>query len=156
NPRDAAYEAWRHKAKAYAWRKAKEAERHKQQQLSQLLQYFDFVAVVIMAFNFSLAVDYFLPKKAFQEKVIKISMVYDRGDENDPYAIHQYDDIYFQHFNMRVSKINGIKIISEDKAAVTTTFLFRIPLYAVVAKGTEKIMLEQVYSVYAAFGFIIP
>lgn len=156
NAHDIAYEEWRKRAREYAWRKAREAQRQQQQQLSRILYYFDFVAIAIIIFNIALAVDYLLPKNVVQDKVIHIKKVYEGGSRYEKEGAHRYDDIYFEHFYMRVNKEKYFKIAREDKAMVTATFLFEIPLYVEISKGVEKVKLKQVYSVYAAFGFIIP
>src|SRR5690606_33688890 len=60
DPEKAAYEERRSKARAYAWQRAQEAQRHQQMQIGKILGVFDYVALLMLTFTVLLLLDYFL------------------------------------------------------------------------------------------------
>lgn len=158
DPQKAAYEDRRRRAREYAWRKNKEVQEQQKLQLQLIFKYFNYFALFALAFNMLIAVDYFLPKKQFAERVISSSnMLYNEGDNYYSQRRFQtYHDIVFENFNMKFDKTQTVGLGSVDNGIVVTTYMFHTPLYAVFTKGGETIIIQQIYSLYKVFGYIIP
>lgn len=159
DPQKADYEERRRRAREYAWRKNKEVLEQQKLQLQLIFKYFNYFAFFALVFDILIAVDYFLPKKQFAEQVISSSnMLYNKNGENyySQRRFQTYHDIVFENFTMKFDKTQTVGLGSVDNGIVVTTYMFHTPLYAVFTKGGENISIEQIYSLYKVFGYIIP
>lgn len=158
DPQKAAYEDRRRQAREYAWRKNKEAQEQQKLQLQLIFKYFNYFAMFALVFNILIAVDYFLPRKQFAEQVISSSnMLYNReGNYYSQRRFQTYHGIVFENFNMKFDKTQTMGLGNVDNGIVVTTYLFQTPLYAIFNTEREAIIIQQVYSLYKVFGYIIP
>lgn len=159
DPGTAAYQDWRRKAREYAWKKAKEAKVHQELQMFLLLRYFNYFAALIFLFNVLITIDYFLPKKVYHEKITSIDVP--DFQKNGLKYYHQkqylqYQDVKFEHFNMRFDFNETYFFRNVDKGKVVSTQLFKTPLFAVFNSNGESVTVDQIYSIYRIFGYLIP
>lgn len=159
DPQKAAYEEWRRRAREYARKKGMEARRQQELQMLLLIRYLNYFAVFVFIFNLLIAIDYFLPRKHFEEKITSShNWGLNRGNLD---FYHQkkllgYHDIEFENFNMRLDNQQTFQLESVDQATVVTTYLFKNPLYAVFKVNSEEVLIPQIYGLYQVFGYIIP
>lgn len=156
NPEKAAYEEWRRRAREYAWKKTKEAQRHQQLQIALILKYFNYVAAIIFAFNLVLSLDYFLPWKESKEPIRFTSKVYETGRYSKGKGVYAYDDIYLKNFQIRIDKMQIWKLQEANEVKAVSTSIFDTPLYIEAETENEKLKLYQAYSIYRVFGVLIP
>lgn len=159
DPQKAAYQEWRKRAREYARKKAVEAQKQRKLQMLLLVKYLNYFAVFVFIFNLLIAVDYFLPKKHFEEKVtLSQNWAFHHGSTG---VYHQnrslrYHDFEFENFNMRFDNQETQKLGNVENATVVTTYLFQNPLFAIFKVDNEEIVIPQIYGLYQVFGYIIP
>jgi len=154
DPEKAAYEERRSKARAYAWQRAQEAQRHQQMQIGKILRVFDYVAFLMLAFNVLLLLDYFLPKEEVVANALSILDVNNIG-ENDRIS-RNYVDVKYGNFQIRIDRSEVYQLRKIENVRAVSTRLFAIPLYLEYPNAEGTIRLSQVYSVYKIFGLAIP
>ncbi|MEL7005868.1 MAG: DnaJ domain-containing protein, partial [Bacteroidota bacterium] len=77
NPEKSEYDLKRERARAFAKKKAEEAEAYKRKVLSAIYKYFNFVAPVVIICNVILFGDYILPINTFEEQITDHYQVYE-------------------------------------------------------------------------------
>lgn len=152
NPHQAAYEEQRRRAYEYARARAREEKERQDRIMAKLLGYFDKVAVGILLFNLLLAADFLLPRKEEERRILAIHEVnYDiRGSS------YQYTDFTFEDVRMRVRGEETGEVKGEEKAVVVSSRLLGVPSEVRVELPRQTLALEQRYSVFRVFGYIIP
>jgi hypothetical protein len=157
NPEAAAYQNWRKQARARARQKAHEAERLQQALIQQILQGFRAFFIFILVFNLLLAVDYLLPLKSYQEKLIKKEMIFDAGARSiNSRNNHRYDEIEFENFRMRFNKNEIMMLALSQDAEVRATRIFKKPIEVTLYVNNIPAVFEQYYNIFKTFGFLIP
>ena len=147
------YDQFRQRASKYARNKAREEIRLQNELIKKLLYGFQFIAAAIIAFNILMSVDYFLPKTAHDQEIIGISNIYDQFGSTLNYL---YDEVYFEDFTMRFEREQiGIQDGYEN-AIVLATKIFSKPISAVITINGISEKYDQIDSVYAVLGYIIP
>lgn len=152
----AAYSDRRRRAREYASRKAREAKRQQELQLRLILKYFNYYAAFCLLFNVLIAVDYFLPRKQFTDKVVSSHNQSYIPDESVYPAIRHSNKIVMENFNLNFDHNESKKIYDVQEALVVTTWLFETPLYAIFEVRQEPKRLDQAYNLYKVFGYLIP
>ncbi|MEQ6121510.1 DnaJ domain-containing protein [Reichenbachiella sp. MALMAid0571] len=147
------YEERRKRARAYANKKAEEAQRRQEESIKYALGIFDSMAYIILAFNFLLSADYFLPVSQNQEKIISILGV--KEALRSGVSKYRYDDIVFEKTKMRVDMGQLVGDVSPI-ATVYTTPIFGTGRFANVEVNKQKIQVHQSYGIYVVFGYFIP
>ncbi len=156
DPRKAAYNEWRRRAREYAARKAREAKRQQELQLRLILKYFNYYAAFCLLFNVLLALDYLLPRKQFTDKVVSShNQSYSPNERIYP-AMRQSNKIVLENFNLNFDHHESKKIYDVQEALVVTTWLFETPLYAIFEVKQQQKRLNQAYNLYVVFGYLIP
>ena len=157
NPYDQAYAAWRHKARAYARRKAAEAERERNLLIKKILAYFNYAALVIGLFNIMLAVDYLLPYKTRKDEILAMEKAYKTFDRRYGRGgfENQYIDIKLQTNNIRLLAPTESSLNDSDPVMITSTKIFNKPVSLETINDNAQ-TFEQAYSIYRGFGFLIP
>jgi len=151
------YEKWRQQARAYAWKKAREAERQQNELIKNLLRLFNTAAALIIVFNVALSIDFFLPRVEHDQDIVSVSTVFEnRGTRSNSRKIYRYDDIIFEDFHMRFDKGEIKNIRNYTKASVVATRIFKKPMLAKITVDGEEEEYRQVYNVFIFFGFLIP
>ncbi len=151
------YEMWRQQARAYARKKAREAERRQSELVKTLLRIFNTTAILIIMFNVLLTIDYFLPRQEHDQRILSYTTAYERtGTKTSSTRVYRYDDLIFEDFHMRFDGGEIKNLGNYSKATVVATMIFDEPMFAkITIDGVEKVH-EQVYNVYHVFGFLIP
>jgi hypothetical protein len=152
DPFAAEYEQRRRKAYEYARQKAREEQARQDHILATTLRYFNYAALAFGFFNFLLAIDYFLPPREFEQRIIQIQEV---GYTVRGSTYHD-EDIKFENFRLRVHLMDARSFSDYQHAVVVATPLLRVPLEARIALPEKTITLHQRYSVIRVFGYMIP
>lgn len=152
DPHKAAYEEQRRRAYEFARNRAREERNRQDRIMATILRYFNLAAIGIGAFNALLALDFLLAPKEFTQRVLLLDTV----NLNIRGSVHQYDDIRFEDFRMRVGTGETYGIHGEEEAVVEASPLFRVPIRARVALPEKTLVMEQRYSVFRVLGYIIP
>lgn len=155
DPYKAEYDHQRREARKRAWRMAQEEAKMKEELIGKILHKFKYVAVVIVLFNVLLSVDYLLPLKEYDQKIVGKNQVYESRGRGLA-GIYRYDELYFEDFTMRFDKGEVILLDQYEKASVFATMIFKKPMRAMIVANGEVLQLKQVYNVYYIFGYIIP
>ncbi|MGB5926871.1 MAG: DnaJ domain-containing protein [Cyclobacteriaceae bacterium] len=144
-------EKWRIIARQRAKERAVEKARYQQELIRRMVKYFTPVAGVILLFNLLLALDFSLPYKNYEQKILGVSPVYvGRGE------VYSYDDITFSDFTMRFKK-GKLRLISQYKeGVVVATSLLKVPMKALIMIEGETLKYRQSYNIYYVFGYVIP
>jgi curved DNA-binding protein CbpA len=156
DPLKAEFEERRRRAYEYARQKAREEQERQDKILATILRYFNGAALLIGAFNLLLAVDYFLPRKEFKEKILAVWEVSSGGSGRYTGPSSRYNDIRLENFAMRVGAGQIWSVEDSGRAVVAATPITKVPLSVSLTNAGKRITLEQRYSVYRVFGFIIP
>jgi hypothetical protein len=155
NPYTSEYDRWRKEAKAQARRKAQEQIQLKYQLIDEILSKFKYVAIAILAFNVLLTIDYTLPVKEHDQRIIskKISYEVGRGGARSP---ARYDIVEFEDFKMKFNR-GEVKLANHyEKASVFATPILQVPIAVDIVVDGKSSTYEQVYNVYKVFGYLIP
>jgi hypothetical protein len=149
---ESAYEQWRAQAKAYARKKARDAQLAQQHLVKRLLQSFKWLAVTIGLFNMALAIDFFLPYESNEQEIIKIIKVFESTRFRKEY---RYDEVIFTDFRMKFEP--GSVPLDYQSVRVFNTLLFSKPQYVeITLLSGDSVVIEQAYDIYHIFGFFIP
>ncbi len=147
------YDRWRRRAREYAQKKAREEIRLQNELIKKILRGFKVAAFIIVSFNVLLTIDYLLPKTAFDQEILGMANIYEQLRYS---ANYRYDEIYFEDFTMRFDKGQINLKNGYEEATVLATKIFRKPVSATITISGIARSYDQVYSVYAVFGYIIP
>ena len=153
DPYAAAYAHQRKEARRRAWQRAREVERMQQALMKKLLDGFMYLGAAIVLFNFTLALDYLLPRKVVDEQVLESRSVVERSRSR---IYYRYDELQFRDDFMRFDR-NTIKVLDlTGEATISRTMLWQKPMEVTLQTSTGPVQFEQLYNVYHVFGFIIP
>jgi hypothetical protein len=150
------YARWRERARAYARKKAAEAQKQQNELIQMVLQRFNYVAGFIFLFNIFLGIDYLLPRKEHPQRILKIEQIYEgtgaRYTESNRY--YKYDKMYLEDFTMQ---FNAGEIFSDidGEGLVQATPIFNKPMKVQVIIDGKAHTYKQVYNIFSVFGFII-
>ncbi|MCG8323788.1 MAG: DnaJ domain-containing protein [Cytophagales bacterium] len=158
NAHDAAFEAWRRKARDYARKRAAEAERERSLLIKDILICFNYVAVAIALFDTLLAIDYIIPYQIRRDEILgmeKVRKVFDRryGDRDFSY---KYLDISLHTNHIRLTAQAQLYFNDHDPVMITSTRIFNTPVSLENISGDPGPVFEQAYGIYRGFGFLIP
>ena len=154
DPAAEAFERKRQEAREYVRQQHDEVEKQRTATIRRLLYWFDFAAIAIVVFNVLLLTDYFLPHHKHEERIRQIAPGYEPTGQRN--SVYRYDDIYFEHFQMRLDKGEVMNLDHYERAVVEATPLLQTPLkVAITVDGvtTEHI---QIYGLYRIFIYLIP
>ncbi|MDN5202966.1 J domain-containing protein [Fulvivirgaceae bacterium BMA10] len=154
NPQNDEYNTWRRKAREHAWRMAKEAERRQNELIKSLLRTFNIVASIIIIFNLLLSLDYLLPWKEHDEKILQIKMGYETVGRR--LKVYKYDDVEFSNFKMRFVAREVIGLTQYEKAVVIATPIFRKPMSVKISAEGHINTHHQAFNIFQIFGYMIP
>lgn len=150
-PSQAAYESERRRAYAYARNKAREEKERVDHTRDRVLSYFNIMALLILGINALLAVDYYLPRQEFQEKITEVTLAV--GTARMP---GRYLDVAFENYRMRFRRGTSYGAGQFDRGVVIATPLLKVPLFARFESEGGTLTLRQAYNVYHVFGYLIP
>ena len=152
NPFQAAYEEQRRRAYEYAKARAREEQERQNRIVASILRYFDKVAAVLLLLNLLLALDYFLPRKEEEQRILAIHEV----DYNIRGSVYLYTDFTFPNYRMRVSSGETEEVQGEERAVVVSSRLFGVPDVVKVDLPGRTLVLQQRYSIFRTFSFLVP
>ncbi len=153
DPYAAAYDRQRKEARKRAWQRAKEVERMQQALMKKILNGFMYLGAAIVLFNFTLALDYLLPRNVVDEQVLESRSVIERSRGKSYY---RYDELQFENYFMRFDRHTVKDLDLTGEATVELTMLWQKPLEVTLSTATTPVRLQQLYNVYHVFGYIIP
>lgn len=154
DPRQKAYDEWRERAKAYARKKAREAEQEQQEMLTKIYAYFDYLAVLTIIFNLLLVVDYYLPGNVQHQQVVTIYRVLETNANGQ--STYRYDDIQFDQFRLRIKKEDGLQLQGMESGEIVTTPILQTLKYADFARNNQVIRIFPAYNVYGLVTYLAP
>jgi hypothetical protein len=156
DPYTAEFERRRWEARERARKAAMEESRMKFEMIGQLLAYFKFAGFIILGFNFFLTLDYLIPFKEYEQKIISTRIIKVGGGRYNRASTQKYDEIKFEDINMRFN-LGEVDLRSDySHASVLTTRLFNVPMAAKITVDGVTSKYEQSYNVYKVYGFLIP
>lgn len=148
--------------KAAQWenwkRREEEAQRQREWMLKKVNKILSPLVYGYLLFVSVLALDYFLPLKAYSEEVVAVQWVDEtvgiRGSNN---RVYRYDDVYFRDFRLRTSSQLSGKDGHYGKATVyVSSILGKVRRAEVEEMGEGVVLLEPAYDFYNVFGLLIP
>lgn len=143
------YEELRRKARAYAWKQAREAERRQQELTKRLLKYFDLAMVLVLSLNLFLLLDDRLEVVQTEENIVGTN-IFDVGPRN-------YDELILErhHFKFDFRTLDPLRRGGYRKVLVSSSPIGDIPKYVDIemAEGVQR--YDQHTGVLGFFGFLI-
>ncbi|MEQ8239102.1 MAG: DnaJ domain-containing protein [Cyclobacteriaceae bacterium] len=157
NPEVSEYDRRRKEARAKARARAYEEIRMQQQMIKQMLQSFQYAAIVIIGFNIFLTIDWLLPKVEKEQKIVK-SYTQNEGfsRRNGGNRGHVYNEIQFEANKMRIIQNPEIRIAKQKVGLLESTIIFSIPISVTFQVNGQPKHAIQAYSIYHIFGYMIP
>jgi len=156
DPMAGEYARWRARARQYAWEKAREAAQQRNELIQQILSRFNYVAAIIVIFNVLLGIDYLLPMKAHEQKILNVKRIFEKGSAVRS-GKYKYDELYLEHYTMQLE--DGAINLSEysGESIVLATPIFNKPMAIKIAiNETTVATYFQMYNIFIVFGFLIP
>ncbi len=151
------YARWRARARQYAWEKAREAQQQRNELIQQILARFNYLAVFIITFNVVLGIDYLLPLKELNLRILNISKsMEDRNSRSGKSMESYYDKMYFENFIIQFESGEIWYAKHEDLAKVYVTPFFGKPMEVVVNIDGNHFTYQKIINIYTVFGFVIP
>ncbi|MEM6841760.1 MAG: DnaJ domain-containing protein [Bacteroidota bacterium] len=152
-PEVSAKEQWRAQAREQIRQRKREEAAARDALIRQLLSYFNLAAVVILAFNGLLAIDFLLPRKAHQQQSLKVEKVFEYSRNRQVYS---YDKLRFEDFSLQINKGLIKPDAFFDEATVLATRIFQKPQAALLTANGQTTRYELAFGIYQVFGLLIP
>lgn len=152
DPQNQEFEQRRENAHAYAWQKAREKSLTQQETLFRIYDIFNYLNIVVIAFNLLLIMDYLLPPNAHQERVQAVSEVYYRSGNR---STHLHDQVLFENYKLKVKK-RMAEGIADNKALIYTTPVLGFVQHAEVQLEDEVRRLEPSFGIYNILRILVP
>ena len=152
------YEAWRIRARAYAKKRAFEAERERSLLIKKILVYFGYLAVVIGLFDVLLVVDYMLPHQTRSDEIVSMEgafKIYDRRYDRQSFT-YKYIDLKLKTNHIRLTTEAAPYLKVFDQVTITSTGIFNKPVSLEINTENTSQTFKQAYGIYRGFGFLIP
>ncbi len=148
------YREWQEQARVYAFQKAKEAEEEQRKMLFKIYAFFNYFALLILAFNLLISIDYFLPKNQDKQLLTGVYKVI----ETDRYgrSHYKYNDFQFSKVRLRADIYESKELIGSEEAEITSTPLLGTLLYARFRLNGQVVDLKPALSIYRIFVYLIP
>lgn len=152
-PQPTEKEVWRKEQRRKNREREQEKLRQQAQLIARLVAIFKPVAVLILAWNVLLAIDYTIPFQRYDQEILAVAKGYETSRGGSYY---RYDRVIFEDFEMKFDKniFPGVK--AYERAAVEATRIFRKPMATYITINGATNRYEQVYNIYIVFGYVIP
>lgn len=151
DPSRAASEHERRRTYEKARAKAREEKERVDATRDRVLEYFNFLAWLIVGCNVLLAMDYYLPRQEFVERIREVTVVV-----SSPRTSGRHLDVVFESFRMRFRRGINPGDGQFEEGVVIATPLLKVPLFARFESEGGTLTLRQAYNVYHVFGYLIP